>query len=262
MQKEAWTYSITGTVLGAFGVLLRWLQCQIIFEEETHLAAKGAPISTLLVAFILVTAALLWWLSGRMGAERSSQEPEEALAAPPKVLSLLLILAGLAAGAGSAYMFLTEPSLFMRVTALLGLLSAPVLAMLPSLPKWGGFGSLLAVVPVLFFCFWLVLFYRWNASDPVVWDYGMRMLAIAGSLFAAYRLCGYMFYRIKARTTIFACALGLAGCLSVLMDDQGTATRLIFAGWAVGFACLCWLLVFNFGSGEEKETEQDLSPKK
>ena len=42
MQKNAWTYSMAGAVLGTFGLLLRWLQCEIIFDE-TGLPVKSAP---------------------------------------------------------------------------------------------------------------------------------------------------------------------------------------------------------------------------
>ncbi|MBQ7737715.1 MAG: hypothetical protein IJT62_07780 [Oscillospiraceae bacterium] len=251
MQKEAWTYGIAATVLGALGMLLRWLQRQIIFEEETGLPIKNAPISVVFVVFLILAAAGLWWLSGRLSWENAPQEPEDALAQPFRVVSVLLAAAGFAAGAGAAYMFLTETSLLLRVAALLGLFCAPVLALTPSLPRWGGFGTLLAVLPVLFFSFWLVLFYRESAVDPIVWEYGVQMLSIAGCLFAAYRLCGYVYYRIKARVAVFACALGMVLCMTVLMDDASLGARALFAGWGVGLGTLCWLLVYNFSAGEK-----------
>ena len=40
MQKEAWRYSMSATVMGAFGVLLRWLQCEAIFPDDSGLPVE------------------------------------------------------------------------------------------------------------------------------------------------------------------------------------------------------------------------------
>ena len=48
MQKNAWTYTMTGTVFAAAAVMLRWLQVQMIFDPETGLPTLHAPITTLL----------------------------------------------------------------------------------------------------------------------------------------------------------------------------------------------------------------------
>ena len=52
MQKQAWTYSLTGAALGAFALLLRWLQREMIIDEA-GLPRSGAAISVLLVLFLL-----------------------------------------------------------------------------------------------------------------------------------------------------------------------------------------------------------------
>ena len=59
MHKDAWTYTMAGTVLGAFGLLLRWLQWEIIYDETSGLPAPNAPVSWLLVLFLAGMAAAL-----------------------------------------------------------------------------------------------------------------------------------------------------------------------------------------------------------
>ena len=103
-------------------------------------------------------------------------------------------------------------------------------------------------MPVVFFSLWIVTFYKNNAVNPVVWEYGLQILAISGGLLAAYRLSGYLFYRGNPRRAVFACALGMAICLTVLMDNASLGTRVLFAGWAIGLGVLCWVLVSNFRS--------------
>lgn len=253
MQKEAWTFSLAGTVLGAFGLLLRWLQCQIIFDES-GLPAKNSPASWVMVIYLIAAAAALWWLSGRTTPQEPPVEPEQAFSRSNRDTGIFLAIGALAAGLGAAYMFLKGNDTLFRITALLGILSAPALALYPSLPRWGGFGAGLSLVPVVFFSLWLVIFYRINAVNPVMWKYAMEILAIAGCLLGAYRACGYLFYRASPRQGIFGCAMAVTLSLVVLMDDISLGERVMFAGWAIGFGVLSWILVRSFETVPEEET--------
>ena len=122
----------------------------------------------------------------------------------------------------------------------------PVLAMLPQLPRWGGFGAALSVLPVLFFCLWLVVFYKENAANPILWAYGMEILAIAMCLLAVFRLSAYLFYRAKPRQTIFACMLALITSLATLTDSVSLGARAVLGGWGIGAAVMCWVIINNF----------------
>ena len=141
MQKNAWTYTMAGTVFAAVAVMLHWLQVQKIFDPETGLPTLHAPITTLLVVVLVLVAAALWWLSGRMKTDCAPEEPEDALALPHRETGWILIAAAALAALGSAYLFFKEDSTLMKAAALLGILSAPVLAMMPQIPRWGGFGA-------------------------------------------------------------------------------------------------------------------------
>ena len=258
MQKEAWTYSLTGAILGAFALLLRWLQREMIMDES-GLPVAHAPVSVLLVLFLIAAGAGLWILAGRLGGDRTAAEPEDALRVSSPIPTILLGLAGAAALGGALLTVVEANSVLLRVAAMLGLLSAAALVLYPSLPRWGGFGALLSLLPVVFFSLWLIVCYKDNAVNPIVWDYGMLILAVAASLFAAYRLCGYLFYRIDSRRTVFACALAVVLCLSVQMDDIAGGVRILLAGWAIGYGTLSWVLWRNMlpskpDSGE-KETK-------
>ena len=244
MQKQAWTYSLTGAALGAFALLLRWLQREMIIDEA-GLPRNGAPVSVLLVLFLFAAAGALWILAGRLGGERSPEEPEEAFAVRSPIPTILLAFAGAAALGGALMTVVQADSLLLRVSALAGVPAAAVLILYPSLPRWGGFGAGLSLIPVVFFSLWLIVAYKDNAVDPIVWNYGMLILAVSSSLFAVYRLCGYLYYRIRSRRAVFGCALAVVLCLSVLMDDLPFGMRVLLAGWAVGFAALCWVLWSN-----------------
>lgn len=76
-----------------------------------------------------------------MKTDCAPEEPEDALALPHRETGWILIAAAALAALGSAYLFFNEDSTLMKAAALLGILSAPVLAMMPQIPRWGGFGS-------------------------------------------------------------------------------------------------------------------------
>ena len=253
MQKEAWTYSMAGTVLGAFGLLLRWLQWEIIYDEVSALPTANRPISSIVVLYLGAMTLGLWWLSGKMSVDMASDDPDKAMAVTGRLVTVLLIIAALAAGAGSALLFLQEEGLMLRIAALLGILSAFVLANYPSLSRWGGFGAGLALVPVIFFSLWIVTFYKTNAVNPIVWEYGIQILAIAGTLLAVYRLSSYLYYRATPRKAIFACGLGQALCLTVLMDNASLGARVIFAGWAIGLGVMSWVLLRSVPEAAQEE---------
>ena len=142
--------------------------------------------------------------------------------------------------------------MLLRITALLGLLSAAVLALTPSLPRWSGFGCFLSVIPVVFFCLWMVAFYKDNSTNPIVWRYAVQILAMAACLLGVFRLSGYMFYRAKPRVAVFACGLALTFALTVLMDEASAAVRLMFLGWGLGLGIMSWVLVRNIEPREEE----------
>ena len=246
MQKNAWTYTMAGTVFAAVAVMLHWLQVQKIFDPETGLPTLHAPITTLLVVVLVLVAAALWWLSGRMRTDCAPEEPEDALALPHRETGWILIAVAALAALGSAYLFFKEDSTLMKAAALLGILSAPVLAMMPQIPRWGGFGAALSVLPVLFFCLWLVVFYKENAANPILWSYGMEILAIAMCLLAVFRLSAYLFYRAKPRRAIFACMLALITSLATLTDSVSLGARAVLGGWGIGTAVMCWIIINNF----------------
>jgi len=245
MQKEAWIHSLAALILGAFALLLRWLQDITIFEEETGLAVAGAAISRLYTLLILLSILALWVLCRRLKGCTAQTEPELALYGAPKGLGALLAVSALVAGLGCALLYFTGAGLFVKVTALLGLLSLPALLLFPSLPRWGGLGAFLTLFPVVFFGAWMISAYRSYAVNPVVWSYAPLILAIASLLLAVYHLSAYLFYRAKPAETVFVCSVAPLFCLSVVVDDLDLSVRLIAAGWALGLVGLVWLLVRN-----------------
>ena len=236
---------MASVVMGAFCVLLRWLQNENSFEEETGLIVSGAALSWLLALLLLAAVGVLAFLCWHLNRFDAPTEPEEALADPPKGLIAVLGAAAMAAAIGSIILFFTGIGAVNKFTGLLGLLAVPALMLYPFLPRWGFLGAVLSLNPMFFFCYWLVTGYRNYAVDPVLWSYAPLMLAIAAMCLAAYRLSAYLFYRAKPAKTVFYCCLAPVFALTILMDTALGAARLILGAWAVGMLALAGLLILN-----------------
>ena len=248
---------MAAVVLGAFCVLLRWLQNVNSFDVETGLITSGAALSWLLGLLMLaatVVLAVLSWNLNRFGA---STDPEEAFADPPKGLIAVLGAAAMGAAIGSIVLFFTGIGAVNKFTGLFGLLAVPALMLYPFLPRWGFLGAVLSLNPMVFFCYWLVTGYRTYAVDPVLWSYAPLMLAIAAMCLATYRLSAYLFYRAKPAKTVFYCCLAPVFALTILMDTATGASRLILGAWAVGLLALAGLLILNMTPPTLDEEEEE-----
>lgn len=248
---------MAAVVLGAFCVLLRWLQNVNTFEAETGLIAEGAVLSWLLALLLLASVVVLGILSWNLNRFTTPTEPEEALNDPPKGLIAVLGVAAMAAAIGSIVLFFTGIGVVNKFIGLLGLLAVPALMLYPFLPRWGFLGAVLSLNPLVFFCYWLVAGYREYAVDPVLWSYAPLILAIAAMCLACYRLSGYLFYRAKPAKTVFYCCLAPVFALTILMDTSAGAARLILGAWAVGLLALGGLLILNMTPPSLAEEEEE-----
>jgi hypothetical protein len=115
----------------------------------------------------------------------------------------------------------------------------------------GNLGCLIAAVPVLFFCFWLIVSYKENADDPVLWDYAIEILAIASSALAFYYVAGYLFYRAKPMRAVYFVLLAAFFCTMTLIDRRSLGASLIFAASALSFFVLGWILIRNLRPKEQ-----------
>ena len=252
MRKEASTYCIAVIIVGAFGLLLRWLQCSMIFPEGSDLALANAPVSYLMALVIVVVPVALWRFSRRSGIAAASKEPEIALARPNGAVGVLLGVASLVAALGAVLLFFQTGNVQLKLVALLGLLAAPVLMLYPSLPGWGAVGTVFSLVPVAFYALWMVVLYKENAVNPVLWGFAVQILAIAAGLYALFHMSAYLFFSAKPRKALFACGLATIYGMIALADNTLLGVKLLLGGWCVALAVLCWVLVSNIPEPEEK----------
>ena len=228
MQKRSLEISCYVCGAGAFGVFFRWLQDQMAFDEA-GLAERS--VFNYLVPLAILAAALLFNRFIEQAKAEKLYIPTDycqalknegklftlarwvcglvmalggvlliASCETDKDAKLMYILAGLAIASGLCY-----PLLLGSANDKYGKLRHPTLACAGT------------VLPVLLFALWLVLCYKQNALNSVIWSYLIEIAATVVALLAFFRAAGFAYGAVKTWPTLFTIMLGAA--LQLLMYE-------------------------------------------
>lgn len=267
MQKKSLEICCYVCGAGAFGVFFRWLQDQMAFDDA-GLAEKS--VFNYLVPLLIVASALLFhrfieqaqneklyiptdfcqalknegrlftffrWVSGGLMIIGgllliSSCETD-------KDAELLFILAFIAIASGLAY-----PLLLGSANDKYGKLRHPTLAC---------FGAFL---PILLFAFWLVISYKKNALNSVIWSYLIEMATMTVAMLAFFRAAGFAFGAAKTWRSFFTIMLGAVMCIMSLADERNMGMQIILLSAAVQLVLYVWILIMNMQKKIPKPKEE------
>jgi hypothetical protein len=163
-----------------------------------------------------------------------------------------ITMAALVVALGAVLLFFQSGSMQMKLVALLGLLAAPVVMLYPMLPGWGGVGAAFSLVPVAFYALWMVMIYKENVVNPVLWGFAVQILAVAAGLYALFHLSAYLFYSAKPRKALFACGLATVYGMTALADSVMLGVKLLLGSWCVALGVISWILLVNIPREETK----------
>lgn len=257
MQNEA--YKLTGftAVIAALGFLLRWLQNMNIIDPVTGLAVRGAPISVLMVALIVIVAGVLIGYTVYLRRYDVSVVAEEALRGHTFLFTVFGVLIALLLAVSGVMQLLDAGNMLwptVHYLCGLGTLGAAIGVLLlvtgVSDPEKAGARRMGSAILVLFGCLWLIAIYKDAAADPVIWHFAIEVLAVCAALIAFYYLAGYQFGEPKPMVTVFFCYFGAFLCIVSAIDEHTLAESVSYA--AVALLLLMWgfVLVENFKKSE------------
>lgn len=267
MQKRSLEISCYVCGAGAFGVFFRWLQDQMAFNEA-GLAEKS--VFNYLVPLLILAGALLFNRFIEQAKAEKLYIPTDfcqALRNEGRLFTiarwacgLLMVLGGIALIAGcetdkeAKMMFalaglaiasgLSYPLLLGSANDKYGKLRHPTLACMG------------AVLPVLLFALWLVLCYKQNALNSVVWSYLIEMATVIVALLAFFRAAGFAFGAAKTWPTLFTIMLGVMMCLMSLADERYIGMHIIMLGAAAQLLLYTWLLIVNMQKKQPKDKKE------
>lgn len=270
MQKKSLEVSCYVCGAGAFGVFFRWLQDQMAFDDA-GLAERS--VFNYLVPLLILAAALLFNRFIEQAKSEKLYIPRDYCQAlrnegklytlarwvcglvmvlggvllvssceTDKDAKLMFILAGLAIASGLCY-----PLLLGSANDKYGKLRHPTLA------------SAGATLPVLMFALWLIICYKQNALNSVLWSYLIEMASVIVALLAFFRAAGFAFGAVKSWPTLFNIMLGVMMCIMSLADERYMGMHIIMLGAALQLLLYVWVLIKNMQKKQLKPREEQPS---
>ena len=180
MQKKSLEITCYVAGAGAFGVFLRWLQDQLAFDEN---GLSEPSVFNFLVPLMLLAAAWMFTRFINKIQDDKCYVPRDfcdALFNPGKLFAVARWAIGLLMCLGSVVLLMTSETDvdadFIRIICLLGFLSGLAFPFVLGSANYDEFANvrfvrLCMMMPILLFSAWLILCYKQNSYNSVVWSY-------------------------------------------------------------------------------------------
>jgi len=223
---------------GVVGFFLRLTELMNVFDPRTGLPERGATITYALMAFSALFLIFVLIFAIRASVKHKAPNGfENAFGTDPLSYPFVFSAIGVVwFGATVKYFFDMNASDSMLTTdvyfSVLSALSAISIAffaieMYQDSRRKTRFA--LSVVPTIFMCFWLIVMYRQNASNPILLSYAYQCLAIIASALGFYLTSGFIYNKPAPGKAIFFYFAAVYFCFITLADDHSIAIKIIFA---------------------------------
>jgi hypothetical protein len=237
MRKNAVIAAVAAIVFAVAGFFLRRVQIMTGFEPS-GLALRGAAITTLMpaLAAVVVIAAVAIATIVKIRANPVTGY-KNAFADGGLSYFVLVLALGFAWAVASAAHFvslrasgaMTRGDIVFCLLSILAALSVIFLAHSSYTGRKYGMSLIFTVVPEIFFCFWLVVLYRDNQTNPVFAKYVYECLAIAATTLSFYSVTAYAYGKATPGLAVLGFATSVFFSAVTLADPIATPLRVIFA---------------------------------
>ena len=269
MQKKSLEITCYVAGAGAFGVFLRWLQDQLAFDEN---GLSEPSVFNFLVPLMLLAAAWMFTRFINKIQDDKLYVPRDfcdALFNPGKLFAVARWAIGLLMCLGSVVLLMTSETDvdadFIRIICLLGFLSGLAFLFVLGSANYDEFANvrfvrLCMMMPILLFSAWLILCYKQNSYNSVVWSYVIEMATIIVALLAFFRIAGYAFFAPNWRKCMLAIMMGAAMCIMSLADERYMGMHIIMLSAALMLILYNWILFKNLRKKVKRSEVQEPQP--
>lgn len=195
---------IFAMVAGVLGYFLRLSEKENVFNHITGLPERGSVTTTVLIALsvIFVLIVLIFTICATV-RNKSPDRFDLAFGTNSILYPVTFVIIGLLWAVGTFFYFtqirdlgvISGVDIAFTVLSLLTAVSIVLLSTEVFTVTYRKTPYLLSIVPIIFVCFWLILLYRQNASNPVLLAYAYQIIALVFTALSFYFTAGYVFGR-------------------------------------------------------------------
>ncbi|MCL2249316.1 MAG: hypothetical protein FWC13_08590 [Oscillospiraceae bacterium] len=237
MKKLAIIVPIISILAGVGGFLLRSRELNYVFDDVTGLPGRGALTTMVLIAFVVANllAALIFGIC----IYRKRKAPkgfDNAFGIDPMFYPIVFVVIGIVWLVGTFLLFQYQRSIgaFALTDSIYLILSAlaAICVTFFAIEMYQDFRRkaiyALSLVPTIFLCFWLIVLYDQNATNPILLRFVYQCLAIVFASLAFYFTSGFIYNKPAPGRAVISYYLSILFSSITLADDIHIGQKLIF----------------------------------
>jgi len=264
MRLSAFFMPLFTLIFGILGYRLRLSEQHNVFDSATGLPMHGATTTYalfaltalfLLVVFIFILCAVI--------RNKSSYRFDLAFGTSSLIYVLVSSVIGAAWGVGTYFYFLelnAENMLSAATVAYIVLSALTALAVIAlSLEVFRVTHRrtpyYLCIIPIIFMCFWLILIYSENASNPILLSYAYQIVAIVTTALSFYFTACFVYGKIVTGRALLSYFTSIYFCMVTLADGHPTGVNVVLIAIVAYCTVHSFALIRNLKSRIEMSVE-------
>ena len=263
MLKDSKALELSCYVIGAgaFSIFVRWMQLQLAYNEEQLV---DPSFWNVMIVVLVLASAFMFYRFVKQFRDAYMYLPDsfcDALENKGPFYSIACYACGILMILGALVLFMTSETdknrIFMIILSILGVgTGISFIFLLKSANKphasSKAFSTFLSTIPIVFWAFWLLLCYKENSINPVVWDFIPEVAGLIVAMLAFFRLAGFAYEIRSDWKCMFLCQLASMLCFMQLADERNFGEQIMFAAAALMLILLNWIMISNLRQGTKE----------
>jgi len=237
MRVAAFFMPFFAILAGVCGYFLRLSEHMNVFDPFTGLPERDAATTFWLTVLSLafVGAVIIFAILASL-KHKAQTGFENAFGTDPLAYPIVFIVVGIAWIIGTYMYFsnlnttgrLTAPDVYFVIFSALAAISIMFFAVEMYQDSRRKAPFALSVIPTIFLCFWLIMLYRDNASNPIIHEFVFQCFALVAAALSFYFTSGFLYEKPAPGKAIITYYAAIYLCAVSLADDLHMGIKIIY----------------------------------